>query len=328
MSLLAFGEALVDFLSDGNEPESFTKYPGGAPANVAVAYAKLGGTSMFCGALGQDMFGDFLLSALKKEGVNTQYCIRTSQAKTALAFVSLDTFGERSFSFYRPPAADLLFQANDFNKGAFQSANIFHICSNSLTENAIYQSTMAGLHYASEAKCIRSFDINLRSNLWSNLDLANERIWHCITCSDVLKFSPEELTFLIEQDTSLKNIDDVVERAFAAGVSMVVHTRGELPVKFYSQYHAGEVAIPRVAVVDTTAAGDAFVGGLLSILTEKLTQGVSLHTLIADINEFREVIEFATLCGGFACQREGAFPSLPTLNDIKKMTALKENNYV
>ena len=108
MSLVCFGEALIDFLSDGKQPESFTKYAGGAPANVSVAAAKLGLKTSFCGMLGDDMFGHFIKDELTQHGVNTQYCQFTDAAKTALAFVSLDESGERSFSFYRPPAADLL----------------------------------------------------------------------------------------------------------------------------------------------------------------------------------------------------------------------------
>ncbi|MEW6992488.1 carbohydrate kinase [Colwelliaceae bacterium 6441] len=324
MSLLAFGEALVDFLSDGQEPESFTKFPGGAPANVAVAYAKLGGKSMFCGAIGQDMFGDFLIRSLQNENVNTQYCVRTKQAKTGLAFVSLDNQGERSFSFYRPPAADLLFNQNDFDNNAFECADIFHICSNSLTEFDIYQSTMTGLDKARQAKCICSFDINLRSNLWLDIEQANDRIWQCISQCDVLKLSPEELQFLIDEDPRITSIDDLVVQAFLAGVSLVVYTRGELAVKFYSAHHVGEAAIPNITVVDTTAAGDAFVGGLLLSLSEKMKQGSSFASIVGDLSALKTTVEFATLCGAYACQREGAFPSLPTLEAINSMTASKD----
>lgn len=135
MSLVCFGEVLIDFLSDGKQPESFTKYAGGAPANVAVAATKLGLPSSFCGMLGQDMFGEFLKKELHSLGVDTQYCQFTDKAKTALAFVSLDEQGERSFSFYRPPAADLLFRVDDFQSTMFSSHSILHVCSNSLTEH-------------------------------------------------------------------------------------------------------------------------------------------------------------------------------------------------
>ncbi|WP_462172809.1 PfkB family carbohydrate kinase [Pseudoalteromonas xiamenensis] len=120
MSLVCFGEVLIDFLSDGKTPESFTKYAGGAPANVAVAASKLGVKSAFCGMVGDDMFGHFLLDELERLGVDTQYCKMTNEAKTALAFVSLDQQGERSFSFYRPPAADSTFQIFRFRKSYVQ----------------------------------------------------------------------------------------------------------------------------------------------------------------------------------------------------------------
>lgn len=317
MSLLAFGEALVDFLSDGQEPESFTKFPGGAPANVAVAYTKLGGKSAFCGALGQDMFGDFLLASLQAEQVNTQYCVTTKEAKTGLAFVSLDKSGERSFSFYRPPAADLMFKSNDFQTEAFEAANIFHICSNSLTQESIYQTTLAGLEIAKRNECIRSFDINLRENLWPNVELASERIWQCIANADVLKFSTEELEFLVKQENELTGIESVVSKCLSLGVSLVVHTKAGEPVDFYTQEFSGNVDIPTINVVDTTAAGDAFVGGLLFMLSDHMKGMSHLHEVVLNHTILTQIISFATRCGAYACQSEGAFPSLPAFTDIE-----------
>lgn len=324
MSLLAFGEALVDFLSDGKNPESFTKFPGGAPANVAVAYAKLGGDSYFCGALGNDMFGDFLLDAIKTEGVDTQYCVRTSQAKTGLAFVSLDDKGERSFSFYRPPAADLLFKASDFSPQAFTCASIFHICSNSLTQDTIYQTTLAGLVKANDANCVCSFDINLRENLWQNIAKANERIWQCIAATDVLKFSPEELQFLVGQNQHLSTLEQVVEKCFSLGVSLVVYTRGNLPVRYFTKHFQGTAPIPAIDVVDTTAAGDAFVGAMLFQLSQRLKHGHELNELVSNEQTTSEVFSFATACGALACTKAGAFPSLPALGDVSNFQRSEE----
>src|SRR6187551_798775 len=136
--ILCFGEALIDFLARPGDtpdaPRAFLQFAGGAPANVAVAVARLGGDARFVGMLGADMFGDMLAAQLRDAGVDIRHVRRTSAAKTALAFVSLDADGERSFSFYRPPAADLLFAEDDFAPRAFDEAVVFHVCSNSLTE--------------------------------------------------------------------------------------------------------------------------------------------------------------------------------------------------
>ncbi|MDB2386315.1 carbohydrate kinase [Shewanella sp.] len=313
MSLLAFGEVLIDFLSDGKEPESFTKYPGGAPANVTVAYAKLGGDSAFCGMLGHDMFGDYLLAALNKHHVNTQYCLQTSQAKTALAFVSLDAMGERSFSFYRPPAADLLFLPSHFNPQAFIDNNLFHACSNSLTEQTIYETTLHGLSLAKKHHCLRSFDVNLRVNLWQEPQLAYQRISQCINHCDILKLSREELDFLLSQQTQQELA--WIHACFDQGVSLVVISNGHLPVHYYTPHYHGQCAIPEIDVHDTTAAGDAFVGAMLLNINQYITAGKSLQQLTADNNALHSIIDFATTCGALACCQKGAFPSLPTINE-------------
>ena len=153
-TIVCFGEALIDFLAapqpDPAQARMFRQFAGGAPANAAVAVARLGGACEFVGMLGEDMFGDFLLHSLREAGAGTRYVRRTDRARTALAFVSLDANGERSFSFYRPPAADLLFAESDFDPACFAEAGVFHVCSNSLTEQAIATATLAGMRHAME----------------------------------------------------------------------------------------------------------------------------------------------------------------------------------
>ena len=313
MSLLAFGEALIDFLSEGGEPERFTKFPGGAPANVAVAFAKLGGSSQFCGMLGQDMFGDFLLRSLTEQGVGIEYCKQTTSAKTGLAFVSLDEKGERSFSFYRPPAADLMFEPQDFCTIAFEQARIFHVCSNSLTELEIFNTTLSGLKSAKAHQCIRSFDVNLRLNLWQQPALADARIWQCIAACDLLKVSQEELDFLLVNQNL--NQKEFITKCLSLGVSLIVVSNGDLPVTYYSQMVRGQAEIPKIDVVDTTAAGDAFVGALLYQLDLVLERHGSLAPLMSDADALLTVMNFATSCGAIACTKKGAFPSLPSIDD-------------
>src|SRR5690606_29419773 len=137
-AIACFGEALIDFLAEpeaaDGRPPRFACNAGGAPANVAVGIARLAGTARFAGMLATAMFGDLLLGALDAHGVDTTVTRRTDAAPTALAFVSLAAGGERSFSFYRPPAADLLFTVADFDDDLFAGLAAFHACSNSLTE--------------------------------------------------------------------------------------------------------------------------------------------------------------------------------------------------
>ncbi|MFI5270177.1 MAG: carbohydrate kinase, partial [Chloroflexota bacterium] len=173
--VLCFGEALMDMLAEPGG--SYGPYAGGAPANVAVALAKLGVESAFVGMLAQDAFGDLLLESLGTAGVSTAQVARTKDANTALAFVSLDAEGERRFSFYRPPAADLLFRAEHFRPTAFKGAAAFHCCSNSLTEPAIAETTLEGVRLARAAGALVSVDVNYRPGLWPTHADARPRIW-------------------------------------------------------------------------------------------------------------------------------------------------------
>ncbi|WMN62102.1 carbohydrate kinase (plasmid) [Pseudoalteromonas xiamenensis] len=316
MSLVCFGEVLIDFLSDGKTPESFTKYAGGAPANVAVAASNLGVKSAFCGMVGDDMFGRFLLDELERFGVDTQYCKITKDAKTALAFVSLDPQGERSFSFYRPPAADLLFNSSDFESRMFKEADILHVCSNSLTEQRIYKTTIHALTQAKEHGAVVSFDLNLRENLWVSTRYLTERIWHVITLSDILKLSKEELEYLNEKSHINLGTEHTISQLLSKGVKLLIITDGVNPVRFYtSKGLSGEVLTPKVTAIDTTAAGDAFVGGMLTYLDKQLSL-TDIGFVANNISEINKMLEFAVRCGAFAVTKKGAFSALPTQQDI------------
>ncbi|PHI37903.1 fructokinase [Pseudoalteromonas sp. GCY] len=315
MALVCFGEALIDFLSDGKTPESFTKYAGGAPANVAVAAAKQGVDAYFCGMLGNDMFGQFLAEELQANGVNTRYLEYTDKAKTALAFVSLDKQGERSFSFYRPPAADLLFRQTHFSEDMFTEHSVLHICSNSLTEENIYKTTVCALERARANNMLVSFDMNLRLNLWSSTAHILDRIWHCIALSDVVKLSREELEYLNKNSHAGKTEAQTIAAIMDKQTQLLLITDGANPVEIYLSCDSAKVAAPNVVAVDTTAAGDAFVGGLLAEIIRKFKPTRDAEFDIA-LDDARDLVAYAAKCGAFAVQRYGAFASLPSKGDI------------
>ncbi|CAM4182168.1 carbohydrate kinase family protein [Pseudoalteromonas byunsanensis] len=312
MSVICFGEALVDFLSDGKKPESFTKYAGGAPANVAVAVAKQGIKASFCGMFGEDMFADFLLRELSDHGVNTQYCRRTNKAKTALAFISLDKKGERNFSFYRPPAADLLFRTEDFDPEVFINHTILHVCSNSLTETNIYKTTIYALNQAKKYDILCSFDMNLRLHLWPSQRYIIERLWHVIALSDIVKLSQEELDFLHQHSHGEHGQDKTISAILAANTQCVIVTDGEKPIQYYTSSNQGQVLPSHVTAIDTTAAGDAFVGGFLS----QLAKHTSPLQVMADELTLVKAISYASKCGAHAVTIKGAFGSMPSAQQI------------
>lgn len=338
LKLIAFGEALVDMLSnriehrevDAHQPcsehETFTKFPGGAPANVAAAVAQLGGNSYMAGKIGDDMFGHFMRDSLRNAKVKDDYLLETDLAKTALAFVSLDASGERRFSFYRDPSADMLFDATEFDDQWFDTAGVFHFCSNTLTADAIYDATVAGINKAKSAGFCISFDINIRHNLWPKNRDALPLIWQCIEQTDVLKLSVEEMEYLCRDS----NQTQVINRIFTAGVSLILLTDGAQPLQYFvphsatptdsgiNHYPANKILPPKVKMVDSTAAGDAFVGGFLYQLCQQNISREQLAAFCQNTEQLITALRFSCQCGGFAASREGAFTSLPTLLDIEQ----------
>lgn len=317
-SIVCFGEALIDFLARPPQapdaPRQFTQYAGGAPANVAVAVAKLGGAAAFIGMLGRDLFGDFLLASLRGAGVNTEHVLRTDAANTALAFVSLDAEGERRFSFYRPPAADLLFRVQDFRPEWFRSAAVFHVCSNSLTEAAIAEATLTGMRQARQAGALVSMDLNLRPSLWPKELDPRPRLWSALVEADLVKLSATELAFLTEP---LGGEAAVLAELWRGRPRLLVVTDGPGPMRYCTRTAAGRLDAFSINTVDTTAAGDAFTAGLLQQLMEAGIHATDLDTLASDTGRMRSVLRFAAACGALTATRHGSFAAVPTLAEVQ-----------
>jgi len=322
--IVCFGEALIDLLAQppasAETPRAFLQYAGGAPANVAVAAARLGADCHFAGMLGQDMFGDFLLDSLAQAGVATDCIVRTDQAKTALAFVALDAAGERSFSFYRPPAADLLFRSEHFSAKNFAGTGSFHVCSNSLTEAAIADSTLHGMLRARDAGAVVSLDLNLRPALWPADTDPAPRLWQALTQADLVKLSQEELDYLAQPfGGGTAGEDSVLARLFEGHARLVVITNGAAAVRWRTREQRGEVASFQVTTVDSTAAGDAFVGGLLFRLGEVGGDGRGFAPFCADPPAIEDAIRFGAAVGALAVTRKGAFAAMPTLTEVQNL---------
>ena len=314
--LIAFGEALIDFLSNksdsANDHESFTKYPGGAPANVAVAAAKLGVDSHFVGQVGDDSFGHFLADCLGSYGVKTDNMRFAKDAKTALAFVSLDSEGERTFEFYRQASADILYCAEYFKAEWFNaSQGIFHTCSNTLTDADITQATLAGMALADQADWLISCDVNLRANLWPDNSPNKARVIDWMMQAHVIKASLEELAELSQDPMAL------IQQTLANKAQVFVLTDGANSVRYFTKSLTGEVQTPIVAVKDTTAAGDAFVGGLLAQLIRLAPTAKDCAEL--DQSSWQSIIEYAVASGACAVTEFGAYPALPNSEQVQKM---------
>jgi len=317
--IVCFGEALIDMLAqppaEAHAPRAFLQFAGGAPANVAVAAARLGAQSHFAGMLGEDMFGDFLLQSFIEAGVATDCIVRTGAAKTALAFVALDAQGERSFSFYRPPAADLLFRERDFGPACFEGTGAFHVCSNSMTDPDCAAATLAGMARAAQAGAVVSLDLNLRPALWPADADPLPTLWQALRLADLVKLSREELAFLATP-FGAEGEQAVRAQLFAGRARLLVITDGAGPLRWFSASDGGELSGFQATVRDSTAAGDAFVGGLLVRLGELGGDGAGFDAFVGDRTAIEDAIRFGAAVGALAVTRHGAFAAMPGADEV------------
>jgi len=314
-SLLSYGEVLVDFLPNGSEG-SYCPLAGGAPANVAVAFAKLGGNSYFAGGISNDDFGVMLKHQLEFEGVNTSYVNTVENANTAIVLVTLDSSGERSFNFYRNDTADMFYGQCQVDKINWQDIDIFHFCSNTLTSEAMHNNTLYFIGCAKSNKVLISFDVNLRQQLWGDLSSLPARVEACIKESDIVKLSKEEALYL----ASIKNVDlqAYVSYMLSLGANFIVITDGANAVQVtYGNYYSTIIDVPNITAVDTTAAGDSFIASFLFSLSQQVaTNNLSLVDTLDNKVLTASAALFASKCGALTCQKIGAFSALPSINEV------------
>mgnify|MGYP004610082605 CR=1 FL=1 len=199
--VISIGEALIDFVPNQKGCElknvlGFERVAGGAPANVSAVVAKLGGKSNFISKLGKDAFGNHIIEVLKEANVNVDYVLRSDKANTGLAFVSLKEDGERDFSFYRNPSADMLLSEDEIHEEDFENGSILHFCSVSLIDAPIKQAHKKAIEYATKYNGIISFDPNVRLPLWESPEACRQAILEFLPLSNIVKISDEELESL------------------------------------------------------------------------------------------------------------------------------------
>ena len=314
-TVLCFGEALVDIFTTGHHVEerlqlpNYRQYPGGAPANAAVAVAKLGGQAKFIGQVGGDAFGKFLIDALQSYNVDTSLMAVSDDAQTALAFVCLDHAGDRSFYFYRNKTADLLFEQDQIDTSWFDENSILHFCSNTLTDKDIANTTETIVTTATNAGSVVSFDVNLRHNLWPGKMVNIDQVNCLVDRAHILKFTREELMYLARSS----------EQAYLTTLlenngRLILVTDGEHPVSYHTEDYHGTITPPTVTAVDTTAGGDAFIGSFLF----GLSRMKSLDALLSQQKLLEALLSFCVQCGTYTVSRHGAFTALPEFEDVQQ----------
>ncbi|RUT27901.1 carbohydrate kinase [Paenibacillus zeisoli] len=311
-TVFTMGEALIDFIPhqigvELKEVESFRKAAGGAPANVACAVSRLGGGSAFIGKLGADAFGDFLIATMQNAGVDTSRVIQTKEANTALAFVSLKADGNRDFSFYRSPSADMLLNENEIGAW-FNERDILHFCSVDLIEAPVKYAHLKAIFLAKEAGAFISFDPNVRLPLWNDAESCRQTILEFLPLSHMIKISDEELEFI----TGIQDEDKAIASLFVGDVQHIIYTRGAKGAVWYTR--SFEVSEPgvKVDVIDTTGAGDAFIGALLYQISEMHDFDESIKPEAAS-----RMLAFANKAAAITTTRTGAIPGLPTLKEVE-----------
>ncbi|XP_044504405.1 probable fructokinase-6, chloroplastic [Mangifera indica] len=306
--IVCFGEMLIDFVPTINglslaESPAFKKAPGGAPANVAVGIARLGGSSAFIGKVGEDEFGYMLADILKENNVNSDGMRFDPGARTALAFVTLRSDGEREFMFYRNPSADMLLQEAELDLDLIRKAKIFHYGSISLITEPCKSAHIAAAKAAKDAGVVVSYDPNLRLPLWASADKAREGILSIWETADIIKISEEEVTFLTQGEDPYD--DAVVRKLYHPNLKLLLVTEGPDGCRYYTKDFCGRVKGLKADAVDTTGAGDAFVAGILSQLAADLS-------LLEKEDQLRSALRFANACGALTVLERGAIPALPT----------------
>ncbi|MCH3971374.1 MAG: carbohydrate kinase [Oscillospiraceae bacterium] len=316
--LYAIGEALIDFIPGQtgcafSEVKSFSPALGGAPANVCGAFTRLGGKSEMITQLGDDPFGHKIADELKEYGVGTGHICFTKAANTALAFVSLGKNGERTFSFYRSPSADMLLTPEQIERPWFDDAFALHYCSVSLGDTPMKRAHEAAIRYAKEAGAIISFDPNLRFSLWQDADELRRVVLSFIPCSHVLKISDEELKFL----TGTADIQKALPQLFLGDVQLILYTCGkEGAWAFTRSAQAFSPADKQTRAVDTTGAGDAFAGSFLYSLA---ANNITAHQLAGlSEEELYRFLAFSNRCCDFSVQRHGALASYPKQSEVQE----------
>ncbi|XP_042513223.1 probable fructokinase-5 [Macadamia integrifolia] len=319
--IVSFGEMLIDFVPNVAgvslaESTGFLKAPGGAPANVACAITKLGGSSAFIGKVGDDEFGHMLVDILKENGVNIDGVCFDPDARTALAFVTLKNNGEREFMFYRNPSADMLLKESDLNMELIKQAKIFHYGSISLISEPCRSAHMAAMRAAKEAGILLSYDPNVRLPLWSSPEAAREGIMSIWKEADFIKVSDDEVAFLTQGDPE---DEEVVLSLWYEGLKLLIVTDGEKGCRYFTKDFKGKMAGFAVDTVDTTGAGDAFVGSLLVSIAKD-------DSIIQEEGKLREALIFANACGAICTTQKGAIPALPTPADAHDLITKSNGN--
>ena len=311
--ILTLGELLIDFTHNGTSNQGnglFEANPGGAVCNVLAMMNKLGHSAAYMGKVGDDIFGHLLKKTLEDVNINTECMLMDKDARTTLAFVANDETGDRSFSFYRNPGADMMFTADEVNKEAIVASRIFHFGTLSMTHEGVREATKKALNIAKENGVLISFDPNLRESLWDSLDTAKEQFAYGMQFCDVLKISDNEIQWFTGKEDYEEGVKVLQDNYHIPLIFLSLGRDGSRA--YYKDMKVEVPAFIQENTIETTGAGDTFFGSALHFVLER-----GLDNLHA--SDLKEMLTFANAAASIITTRKGALKVMPSVEEIEEL---------
>ena len=311
--VVALGELLIDLTQNGLSAQGnplLEANPGGAPCNVLALLTKLGHKTAFIGKVGRDGFGNQLEAALVETGISTEGLCWDEAVHTTLAVVHTFADGDRDFSFYRNPGADMRLTTGEVNMELIRQAKIFHFGTLSMTDEPVRAATYAAIAEAEKAGILRSFDPNLRPPLWRTLEEAKEQVLYGLAHCDILKISDNEIQWLTGLEDFDAGIRWIQERF--PKIRLILLSMGKDGSRAYAGETMAQVGGFTVNAIETTGAGDTFFGG---ILHHVLMWGLRAYTQ----DELTQMLTFANAAAAIVTTRKGALRVMPEETEIKAL---------
>ncbi|WP_274422618.1 carbohydrate kinase family protein [Blautia sp. XA-2221] len=314
----ALGELLIDFTENGDSAQGnplMEANPGGAPCNVLAMLQKLGKKTAFIGKVGSDMFGNQLKKAVEEVGIDTRNLILDKKHHTTLAFVHTYPDGDRDFSFYRDPGADMMLTKDEVQKELIEDSRIFHFGTLSSTHEGVREATRHAIQLAKEAGCIITFDPNLRPPLWNSLENARREIEYGMGKCDVLKISDNEVEFLFGTTDYDKGAALIREKY---NIPLVLITMGKDGSRAYYKNLKVEVApFLQENTIETTGAGDTFCASALNYVLDHGLEDLTAENL-------KELLTFANAAASLITTRKGALRVMPSKEEVLEFIASRQ----
>ena len=306
----ALGELLIDFTENGTSSQGnplMEANPGGAPCNVLAMLERLGKKTAFIGKVGKDMFGNQLKAAVEEVGIDTRNLIMDENVHTTLAFVHTYPDGDRDFSFYRDPGADMMLTKDEVQKELIENSRIFHFGTLSSTHEGVREATRHAIELAKEAGCIITFAPNLRPPLWKSLDDARKEIEYGMTKCDVLKISDNEVEFLFGTTDYDKGAAMIREKY---NIPLVLITMGKDGSRaYYKDLRVEAAPFLQENTIETTGAGDTFCASTLNYVLEHGLEDLTEENL-------KELLTFANAAASLITTRKGALRVMPSRQEV------------